>query len=406
MNLFIMLPKLSILVLLLSLVACRSSLKELSYDPPGAIDTKDKPITLQEKKIFRFGGTYFSNDFDGARLNGVDSMGPSLYRLSILPENQPINSSPWFALKAWSEDSVSVELILTYPGHRHRYWPKLAQKDRTWRPVESEKISFESGNAHMQVSLGPDTLWIAGQELHPTDSVYRWTKRLEGMGMNIDTLGLSRGGRWLPTLTAGKTEAKDWVFMMGRQHPPEITGYLAMKAFVETVMADTGLGPRFRESFGIAFVPMLNPDGIDLGHWRHGMGGVDLNRDWASFNQVETQLVRDYLIELKKKRKRIAFGLDFHSTNRDLFYVYDPKMKTHRRGFTHLWLNRMQELLPNYRPKSSPVSMDSPSAKYFFFHQLKAEFVTYEVGDETDRMLIAERAQTAAYAMMELLLLE
>ena len=50
--------------------------------------------------------------------------------------------------------------------------------------------------------------------------------------------------------------------------------------------------------------------------------------------------------------------------------------------------------------------MDSPSAKYFFFHQLKAEFVTYEVGDETDRMLIAERAQTAAYAMMELLLLE
>ena len=37
--------------------------------------------------------------------------------------------------------------------------------------------------------------------------------------------------------------------------------------------------------------PLMNPDGVDEGHWRHNTGGIDLNRDWAHYNQPETRQV-------------------------------------------------------------------------------------------------------------------
>ena len=83
--------------------------------------------------------------------------------------------------------------------------------------------------------------------------------------------------------------------VFGRQHPPEVTGWLAMKAFVETLNGDSKLAKKFRKKYTTYVVPLMNPDGADLGHWRHNAGGVDLNRDWSQFHHPETQAVRDFL---------------------------------------------------------------------------------------------------------------
>ena len=60
----------SILLIYIFIGGCVTTPKILFEDP---VDTKNKRISIQEKKTFSFeqAGVYFSNDFLGARLNNV-----------------------------------------------------------------------------------------------------------------------------------------------------------------------------------------------------------------------------------------------------------------------------------------------------------------------------------------------
>ena len=67
------------LVLALLLVFC--SPPKLRFERP--VDTTSRPISIQERKQYSFpeSNVVFSNDFDGARLNGVTQENDSTYRL-------------------------------------------------------------------------------------------------------------------------------------------------------------------------------------------------------------------------------------------------------------------------------------------------------------------------------------
>lgn len=100
-------------------------------------------------------------------------------------------------------------------------------------------------------------------------------------------------------LKIGKANDKKMILILSRQHPPEVTGYLAMQSFVETICGEGDTATKFREVYNTYVIPNLNPDGVDNGHWRHNSGGVDLNRDWEDFNQPELQAVKRFI---EKKR--------------------------------------------------------------------------------------------------------
>ena len=76
-------------------LACASTPKITFED---YVDTKSKNIRFQEKKVFSFSesGVYFSNNFKGGRLNSVEQLNDSTFTLSIYPENEPINPSPFY----------------------------------------------------------------------------------------------------------------------------------------------------------------------------------------------------------------------------------------------------------------------------------------------------------------------
>ena len=44
------------------------------------------------------------------------------------------------------------------------------------------------------------------------------------------------------------------------------------------------------EKFRVLAFPLMNPDGVDLGHWRHNAGGIDLNRDWSTTTRKKLKL--------------------------------------------------------------------------------------------------------------------
>ena len=97
---------------------------------------------------------------------------------------------------------------------------------------------------------------------------------------------------------------KKLVILLTRQHPPEVTGYFAFQHFLNTLLENTTLSNDFLDTHRVLAFPLINPDGVDLGHWRHNAKGVDLNRDWSAYRQPEIRNVVRYINKVKKEEKK------------------------------------------------------------------------------------------------------
>ncbi|HBS12041.1 MAG TPA: hypothetical protein DEO36_05780, partial [Flavobacteriaceae bacterium] len=125
-------------VLVLILITSCSSTKLKTFEFPEPIDTSSREIQYQEKKEYNIGDAVFTdNQFDGARLNNFTQLNDSTYQVTILPENEPINDSPHYAFRIWSNQPQQVYLKLNYPTSKHRYIPKLSKDGEYWKPIDS-----------------------------------------------------------------------------------------------------------------------------------------------------------------------------------------------------------------------------------------------------------------------------
>jgi hypothetical protein len=96
-------------IVLVLFFGCKQDTQWEGQKPVEKVSTLTVPIQLQYKGIFDLGnGIYCSNDFNGARLNGVVLTDDTLVTILITPENAPINMSPWYAFKIWSEEKQNI----------------------------------------------------------------------------------------------------------------------------------------------------------------------------------------------------------------------------------------------------------------------------------------------------------
>ena len=179
-----------------------------------------------------------------------------------------------------------------------------------------------------------------------------------------------------------------------------------MFAYVERLQEDDELAVRFRDRFTTSVVPLLNPDGVLRGHWRHSKGERDLNRDWGPFTQPETRLMRDLMESMEADPTReLRFFIDFHSTSRDILYTLDKSLATRPEGFTDAWVADYQGRLPGYAVVEQPGhNPELPVSKGWPFERFGIPSMTYELGDETDRTLIRRLGRAAAEATMTTML--
>ena len=380
------------------------------YDFPRAVDTTSKPIEYQEKKTYEIAstGVFASNEFDGARLNHFKHVKESLYQATISPENIPINNSPYYAFKIWSNSSQEVKIELNYTNSRHRYEPKISSDGKTWKLLDKSKIqlSSDSVNAILSLKITSDTLWIAGQEVQNSTHVKEWCEiKAQNKDAQLINIGKSKLGKplWILDIHNGNTEKKDVIVILSRQHPPEVTGYLAMQAFIDEIVAENKLSSDFRKKYRILVFPLMNPDGVDLGHWRHNAGGIDLNRDWAYYRQPETRQIADFIVKTANESKsKVILGIDFHSTWHDVYYT-NKAVSKHLPHFKDYWLQGIHETFGE-EINERPSNVGSPVSKGWFQTQFDAEGITYEIGDSTPRDYIKRKGRASAIEMMELLI--
>jgi len=387
------------------------------------INTASKPVQKQWKgnSTFKDSDVVFSNDFEGARLNGILKNNDSTYTALITSENTPINISPWYAFKVWAAKKQAIDLVLTYQETaKHRYYPRLSSDGVHWSSLDSVNYTeYEKGDedfgpgslpvsVKMRLEIGTDTLWVSGQELETSSRVSNWADSLSQKSfVQKSSIGKSEQGTDLNILTLGDPESKNMLIIISRQHPPEVTGYLAMKAFVENLGSDSKLARKFRKKFTTYVIPLLNPDGVDNGHWRHNAGGIDLNRDWADFNQPETRAVKTFMEnKIKETQGKFYFGIDFHSTWDDIYYTIDPKLKGNMPNLVYDWLDEIKKQIDGYDPNIKPNDQILPTtvSRNYFFAVHGAEALVFEIGDNTPRPFIKEKGRISANILMELML--
>jgi hypothetical protein len=407
------------LITLVCLLGCKSATQWQGQAPIRKVSTKTVPVQRQYTGIFDLGdGVFMSNDYSGARMNGAARTNDTLISVLITSENLPINPSPWYGFKIWSDTDKDLYVKLTYNEDAfHRYFPKLSRNGSDWDALDSlkytsvKKIYNERELAEsitMKLSVNTDTLWVSAQELITSSVVDTWTNKLmTNSYVSKSAIGKSNQGRPVNLLKIGESNDQRMIMVISRQHPPEVTGFLAMQAFIETLCADTDLAKRFRARYNTYVVPLVNPDGVDNGHWRHNYGGVDLNRDWENFNQPETRAIRDFM------RQKVAdtggtfyFGVDFHSTWEDIFYTITPELKGNMPGLVPTVITGLEDEFPGYKPniRPSPGTGNKINSTAFFFFEFGAESFTYEVGDNTPREFVRKKGETTAVKLMEQLL--
>ena len=345
--------------------------------------------------------------FDGGQLGNCVVSGNGVFDLTLFPEDAPpINKSPWYAYRVSGQrgDDVVIRMQFHDDYGYARYWPKISHDGTIWEPLAQEQVAVSADGDSVELSLELDQarLWVAGQEVL-TQAYYRqWINELEfHPGVETGLVGKSVQGR--PLYLAETADRPEFILMIGRQHPPEVTGAIAMRSFINTVLADTDLARQFRDRFKLAIVPLVNPDGVAAGHWRHNVNGVDVNRDWGPFTQPESQAVLKWVEQREASGEKLRLMLDFHSTFEDLFYTQpvsdDPV------DFASLWLGASAARLADFPFKhmANEVS-EQPNSKNYFYTSRGIPAITYESGDETGREKIENAAVVFAEEMMRVML--
>jgi predicted deacylase len=193
----------------------------------------------------------------------------------------------------------------------------------------------------------------------------------------------------------------NWLILLGRQHPPEVTGAMAMDAFSRKIAELVRSGAIDPKQFQFLIIPLLNPDGVARGHWRANLGAKDLNRDWGIFTQPETRAVRDWLAQLPAGVKPTLL-LDFHSTSRNLFYVQGEETSAQGKRFLDAWLVGKEAVFDGYpfEIEARDANPGQGTTKNWFNATYGIPAYTYEVGDETEAAAIRTAAEALAQAMI------
>ena len=408
MNLILSRRIISVLALIIG-ISC-SGPKKVIFEED--VDTSNKPILFQTKKTYHLNpaNVWLSNEFDAARLGHAKMVNDSVIKLSIFPENTPINKSPYYAFKVWAGTSTTMYFEFEYPdGFKHRYIPKI-KTGQLWSKADTLDFHTTKKGALLKLNIEKEPKIVAAQEINSSSDVHNWYSEniIKGNEAFVKehSAGKSVLGRNIPVLdiTYGSRKNKPLIILMTRQHPPEVTGYFAYQHFLKTIVEDNELSKAFLNKYRVLAFPLVNPDGVDLGHWRHNVNGVDLNRDWSRYIQPEVMKVVSYITRTSKKdNNEIVLGLDFHSTYEDVFYTNQKREGTTLPNFIKDWFVALEKNIPGYKVNEAAGNSTKPVSKGWFLYGHNATGITYEIGDNTPKDRIEEIGRKSARAMMDLL---
>ena len=152
------------------------------------------------------------------------------FLLTLFPEDDPpINRSTWFAYRVSGADGDTVNIRMEFEHGYARYWPKYSLDGMAWDRMNEELVSLDEEKEWMEIRLPltQTNVWIAGQEILDSRFYDRWLQALATDGeVETSLLGQSVEGR--PIFLAETADKPEFILLMGRQPPPEVTGAIGL----------------------------------------------------------------------------------------------------------------------------------------------------------------------------------
>lgn len=361
-----------------------------------------------------------SANYPTANMGQCKVLDETHFMLQLLPEDKPINPSPWYGFKVNrfpGYEATNVKVSLFYAEFEHRYRPKFSVDGTVWKLLPSDHVATVAAN-HVELTIPQKhkEIYISARESFGNDRHEEWlTRQLDRWpSAEILTLGYSHGKRPIRAFVTNRP-AQKIILLLGRAHPPEVSGAIAFQDFVERLFtrrshdcATRLPACQFFLDHQFILVPNLNPDGVALGYWRHNLDSTDLNRDWGRFNQPETSSIHRYLMQELKSGDVLALMLDFHSTRRNVLYTQTENDNTSPAHFARKWFAAREKYGTEPFMEHAPREFNPElgTSKNYFFDLAGVPSITFELGDNTTRNDIEAISVQFADALIDVLLSE
>ncbi|MDH3428998.1 MAG: M14-type cytosolic carboxypeptidase [Gammaproteobacteria bacterium] len=358
-----------------------------------------------ENGLIAVDARHAGGDLDGCRFKSGDSV-----ELTFRPEDRSVdNDFSWFSFRVTAKKPQKIKIRMRFPDGYARFWPKISHDGKSWTPAAEAAVrrNWSKKSMTLIVTAGESATWVSAQELLTQSYYDQWLEELAAH-QDILTAEIGKSVEGRPVTLVKTSNKREAIVLLGRQHPTEVPGALAMRVFVDALLADTVLAKEFRERFTLLIVPLVNPDGVENGHSRHNAGGTDLNRDWGPFTQPETQSIAGLLEAVDKLKMTPRLMLDFHATKYTdslLFYTQLTEDETDPPNFATNWLYSVRSRLPDFAFVHDPrPTSEQPNTKGYFYTRYGIPSFTYELGDEADRESIRASTPIFAEEMMRVML--
>ncbi|MGK0187616.1 MAG: hypothetical protein ACI9R3_003404 [Verrucomicrobiales bacterium] len=272
----------------------------------------------QENKItVEIDGITFDSNYDNGSLETVRSVGADLFQAQLFVESGELGErSYWFRFRMHGVAGRSFKLAL---DHRENRRPFIRIGDAPWRRMTAEE-SPNTSRVILSFDEDEDAAELAFFEPLGLAETYAAVNQLASGNafFESEVIGQSFQGKDVVMITVNDVRypsaGKHRVWLHSRAHAGEVTSTHSMLGFLRQVLDDSELGRRLREHCIFHIVPILNVDGVDLGHTRWDARGMDPERPWCDVNIPVVEGVKKVVDQLMATENPIKVALNLHST--------------------------------------------------------------------------------------------
>ena len=300
-----------------------------------------------------------SSNFDGGnimkkrseKINGI-----CIHTLEInkdpYPKTVKKKYQNWYYFKVTNNKGVKCKYVIEnlvnidndWKGHNvvYTYDHKTFYRHPTIFNEKKKYITWDFVSKKKEV-------WFSYYVPYSRNRVYKLNKKISN-NKNVTKIILGK------TSLKNKIEALRFgkgfknVYIIARQHPGETIGSWMLEGFLKTFFSNKmkQKAKLLLKKYTFHIISMVNPDGVQLGHWYTQKNGHNCNREWNSKKCPEIRMVYNYI---NKQKGDIFF--DFHGDEgcKKHFFTTCDKTKKNKNSSYHFFQKRMAFYNKNFDKK-------------------------------------------------------
>lgn len=272
----------------------------------------------------------FNTSFPSGNGTNFTAVDATTYSFEIVPDtNSTDRQWFYFEINGAAGQTINFRLLNTNQTNVTGHWS-------TARPVASSDGGLTWSHVEGTTSVSSNTYFFSHEVATDSDRIafhFPYTSAMayakidewdDHPDVSRNTLGNSIQGRPIEFLRITDAPEGDYsgrigVWIIGRQHSAEVTASFTVEGLMDYLLSDEDDARAIRSSAVVNIVPMVNPDGVDLGNYRDNAAGINLNRVWNDTANMttspEVMLVQTEIDNWVAAGHPYDLFLDFHSTS-------------------------------------------------------------------------------------------